>query len=82
MNKFHKNTRYVELDKLSTRNVNGLFMRTNVRLVSRESIANGKLANGEATLHNTRFIDLYKLLLEMIFIMSYKLSFQISKQAI
>ena len=31
--KYHKNTRYVELDKMSTRNVNELLMRTNVKVI-------------------------------------------------
>ena len=33
MNKYHQNTKYVELDKMSTCNVNGLFMRTDVKVV-------------------------------------------------
>ena len=33
VNKYHKNTRYVKLDKLSTRNVNRLFMRTDVKVL-------------------------------------------------
>ena len=68
MNKYHKNTRYVELDKMSTLNVNGLFMRTNVKVVVKGIHRERKLTNGEASLHNTRFIDFYKLLLVMIFL--------------
>ena len=33
VNKYYKNTRNVKLDKMSTRNVNGLFMRTNVKVI-------------------------------------------------
>ena len=75
MNRYHKNTRYVELDKISTRSVNGLFMRTNVKIVVKA------ISNGEASMHTTRFIDYYELLLEMIFMVGYTLSFQISMQA-
>ena len=41
-----------------------------------------KTANFEACLYNTELIDYYKLLLEMILIVGYKLSFQISIHAI
>ena len=40
-----------------------------------------KTANFEDCLYNTKLIDYYKLLLEVILIVGYKLSFQISIQA-
>ena len=33
VNKYYKNTRNVKLDKMSTRNVNGLFMHTDAKAV-------------------------------------------------
>ena len=65
-----------------TRNVNGLFMRTDVKVVVKGIHREMEIRERRGLPYNTRCIDLYKLLLEMIFIMGYKLSFQISKQAI
>ena len=49
---------------------------------SQEIIANGKLANGVASLYNAIIIDYRKNILEIILVMGYKLLSQISMQAL
>ena len=67
---------------MSTRNVNGLFMRTNVKVVVNRIDCGRETPEREASLYNKRNNDYYKLLLEFFFIMGYKLSYYISMQAI